>query len=488
MADAFSSSSQDPIARTIQVSDVSNHLTNIHADIDHTYDIQRTVHLINQGSFSQIALQFPDELLHDSVPVYQALKNTLGPEINIFVLADTSYGSCCVDEVAAEHVNADMVIHYGHTCLSMTTRLPVIYVLPKRALDPAQTLHEFLKLVDSIPQHLILIHDVAYTHQAANILSHLRGAAPHASVYYTPIPTDVVQPGARAAAEKEAGSHSLHRRYSLPENVNLSDCTILYIGEESLALNNILLTHSNCPVYVYDPAERTCRYESGRSNKLLMRRYAAMLKARDADTFGILVGTLGVASYLPLVSHLRSAIKSVNRKSYTLSVGKLNPAKLANFMEIECFVIVACPENSIVESKEFYKPIVTPFELMLALNSEHVWTGDYDLDFERVISQRVSDGICLALLQEQPNDEPSFSLVTGKYHSRRQTQNDQDEPTDANALPSTALQVRLASFLQSRSYQGLEARVGEDDPSILEQGRSGIARDYTTDHLDGQAQ
>jgi diphthamide biosynthesis protein 2 len=39
------------------------------------------------------------------------------------------------------------------------------------------------------------------------------------------------------------------------------------------------------------------------------------------------------------------------KKCYTISVGKLNPAKLANFMEIECFVIVACPENSIVESK-----------------------------------------------------------------------------------------------------------------------------------------
>jgi diphthamide biosynthesis protein 2 len=26
--------------------------------------------------------------------------------------------SCCVDEVAAEHVNADLVVHYGHACMS----------------------------------------------------------------------------------------------------------------------------------------------------------------------------------------------------------------------------------------------------------------------------------------------------------------------------------------------------------------------------------
>lgn len=30
----------------------------------------------------------------------------------------TELYSCCVDEVAAQHVQADSVIHYGHACLS----------------------------------------------------------------------------------------------------------------------------------------------------------------------------------------------------------------------------------------------------------------------------------------------------------------------------------------------------------------------------------
>jgi diphthamide biosynthesis protein 2 len=82
-----------------------------------------------------------------------------------------------------------------------------------------------------------------------------------------------------------------------------------------------------------------------------MRRYAVVQKARDADIFGILVGTLGVASYLPLISHIRKLLRQARKKSYTISVGKLNPAKLANFLEIECFVLVACPENSLIDAK-----------------------------------------------------------------------------------------------------------------------------------------
>ena len=100
-----------------------------------------------------------------------------------------------------------------------------------------------------------------------------------------------------------------------------------------------------------------------------MRRYAAVQKARDADVFGILVGTLGVGeyfvifrieillirlhqvSYLPLIKHLRALLAKSCKKSYTICVGRLNPAKLANFLEIECFVLVACPENSLIEAK-----------------------------------------------------------------------------------------------------------------------------------------
>lgn len=83
-----------------------------------------------------------------------------------------------------------------------------------------------------------------------------------------------------------------------------------------------------------------------------MRRYATVQKARDADVFGILVGTLGVASYLPLISHIRKLLARRRKKSYTISVGKLNPAKLANFLEVECFVLVACPENSLVQGEK----------------------------------------------------------------------------------------------------------------------------------------
>jgi len=102
----------------------------------------------------------------------------------------TSFRSCCVDEVAAQHVDADLIVHYGHTCLSpyvygcrsllrgarssrlahhSTARLPVIYVLTKRPIDPehaasslASTSKDSLDNVNAV----LLMYDVGYAHKA----------------------------------------------------------------------------------------------------------------------------------------------------------------------------------------------------------------------------------------------------------------------------------------------------------------------------------
>ena len=45
---------------------------------------------------------------------------------------------------------------------------------------------------------------------------------------------------------------------------------------------------------------------------------------------------------------MKKLLAQAGKKTYTFVMGKLNAAKLANFMEIDMFVLVACPENSLV--------------------------------------------------------------------------------------------------------------------------------------------
>lgn len=39
--------------------------------------------------------------------------------------------------------------------------------------------------------------------------------------------------------------------------------------------------------------------------------------------------------------------------------------------------------------------------------------------------------------------------------------------------------------LHQRTYQGLEPRIGMDEPSRVEKGRFGIAQSYGDDHVEG---
>ena len=56
----------------------------------------------------------------------------------------------------------------------------------------------------------------------------------------------------------------------------------------------------------YSSRENRVQIQSHLTNRLLMRRYALVQQARDADVFGILVGTLGVGMSSLYYSHLRS--------------------------------------------------------------------------------------------------------------------------------------------------------------------------------------
>ncbi|GAA5820936.1 hypothetical protein JCM3770_002636 [Rhodotorula araucariae] len=538
-----------------QLSDLDN------VPLADAYEVDLSLEEIHNGDYHRIALQFADEQLHDAVAVFRALRQRLPRHKELYVLADTTYGSCCVDEVAAQHVDADFVIHYGHTCLSPPARLPVLYILTKRSIDVLDAATQLASTSrDALAAHpakaAVLLYDVAYAHKAhlvadtlrpllpaslPLVLSHLDSRAnlrSHApAAHSAPAPSADAKGKTRASPddddEQEPAGFDLDpavpappttvpraaARYDLPAGVARDDCVLFWIGPESLALSNTLLTHGRCRVWSYDPTTRQARLESGRTNRMLMRRYATVEKAKDADVIGILVGTLGVAAYLPLITHLRALIAAHHKKSYTVAVGKLNPAKLANFIEVECFVLVACPENSMVDSKEFLRPIVTPFELELALTSK-AWTGDYILDFAALLESSTfgqdaaapdgdfdqgereggGEGDGEGDGGDSDGERPVFSASTGTYrHPKRYTHKGIKDADDL-AAQASALAIRDSSsavarvlgsaageYLSARTYKGLDPRYGQDAPAVLEMGREGgIARGYGYEKAAGE--
>ena len=219
-------------------------------------------------------------------------------------------------------------------------------------------------------------------------------------------------------------------------------------------------------------------------NRQLKRRFFLSQKARDAHVFGILVANLSQQHLVDVVKSLKKIIQNAGKASYGFAVGKINPAKLANFAEIECFVLVACPEHSLLQDeREYHVPIITPLELEIALGHFSWGEKPYSLDCQDVLEYLPKEET-LQSGDEQEEDEsdedaPYFSLVTGTYVQKTSKEK---AALDLEALPGkgqvTAYNSEAANFLKQREYQGLETLAGQTEVKAAVEGQRGIASNY----------
>lgn len=519
------------------------------------YEIQRTLAEIKRGRWVRIALQFPDEMLPDAPRVLKALQDGLSkiqavggaissvdehrysaaveklrldPEAledeRLYILADTSYGACCIDEVAAEHVDADAVVHYGRACLSPTARLPVIHIFTEQSLDTGAVVDAFEETFPNIREKVILMADVTYQSHIAQVAGLLKTKG-----YINIYPTEILHDP----------SSSLPNR-TVPDEVrgdgdSLKSWQMFHISDPPQSLLLILSSRLSS-IYIY-PTYKTLNRASPQvilaSTVLsLRRRYALLTSLNTVSIFGILINTLSVKNYLHIVEQVTAQIKAAGKKCYTFVMGKLNAAKTANFSEVGGWVVIGCWESSLIESKDFWRPVITPFELELALqgDGERIWTGEWRSDFQGLLGQsgpetvrseqhnRAHSPIFGAerddgdLDSEPESAPPEFDLRTGRYVSHsRPMQRSQIMTREISQLKGGILHTPLikslikrdkgevamiggemspgAQFLQSkRTWTGLGSdfeiayeESGVESSTGIEEGRSGIARGYTDD-------
>ena len=154
-------------------------------------------------------------------------------------------------------------------------------------------------------------------------------------------------------------------------NPNLKDCQIIFLGRrDSALLQNLVLEFNRNEIYFYEEENLESpplSLLSGEEKKSLVKRYFLIEKIKNSSTIGILVLTLSLKESLPMIQNVKNLIKSSGKKYYMFVIGKLNIHKLLNFSQIDCFVIISCPFNSIKDPKKYMKPLATPFELQVAL-------------------------------------------------------------------------------------------------------------------------
>ncbi|EME48432.1 hypothetical protein DOTSEDRAFT_67471 [Dothistroma septosporum NZE10] len=551
---------EEPTQITVQSSEERLSEEQLHVQ----YEIHRTINEIRGGRWKRIALQFPDDMLVHAPRVFETLRDGLrqarsnqrgnaNESINsesvqhvaakleetsletdltggqpptpaedvdekLCILGDTSYGACCVDEVAAEHVDAEVVVHYGRSCLSPTARLPVIYVFTEKSLDLDAVVASFETTYPNKDDKTCLMADIPYSHHLTHLQLRLADAG-YRNVFKTAIIRDPRSPlpNRTVPAEVQVDAEQL------------KEWNVFHIATPPTSLLLILSSRIKA-MHIFETDSTASSASQVSAAQLLRRRYALITRLSTVSIFGILINTLSVSNYMEALQHCQDVIARAGKKSYVFVVGKINAAKVANFSEIGGWVVIGCWESSLIESKDFYRPIITPFELETALtdDNERVWGSQWIGDFSQLLGKEKPDTDGNATDEQPPalsegegnwddqsdDEPPEFDLRTGRYvsHSRPMgrpkgsaqatiASEGADRSTKYSA-PSSALVQRAkgdlatiggqvspaAQFLrEKRGWTGLgsdyEIAYERDDEgkirgAAMEEGRSGVAKGY----------
>ena len=82
-----------------------------------------------------MALQMPDGFIIYSLIIVDILEKFAGCEC--VVLGDITYGACCIDDLGANILGCNLIIHYGHSCLIPITDtvVKVLYIFVEIDID-----------------------------------------------------------------------------------------------------------------------------------------------------------------------------------------------------------------------------------------------------------------------------------------------------------------------------------------------------------------
>jgi len=156
---------------------------------------------------------------------------------------------------------------------------------------------------------------------------------------------------------------------------------IIYLGDGRFHLEAAMIANPKLKAYRYDPYDQQFTAEYYDHDLMKLNRKGQIEKARSAQTFGIILSTLGRQGNPKIMENVKRMLQKQNKDYICILLSEIFPDKLALFEDVDCFIQIACPRLSIDWGLAFEKPLLTPYEAAVLLQ-ECQWQSDiYPMDF-----------------------------------------------------------------------------------------------------------
>ncbi len=318
------------------------------------FDLTKVASSLRKGS--TVLLEGPPGFVQ-YLPRLAAVLHDCRPDIGVYVRLEPAYGSCDLGFEHARTVNADTIVHVGHDPYPYPITIPwglkVMYVRGDFVFDD-RDLEVAKRFILNANDDVAVLASVQHMDLARTACMHAVAEGGKCTFVDEPVLGCYAVPHVKSVLSSTAG--------------------LLIAGgvfhAVSFGLNLVkyglkLLDR----IYLFDPYTDTLIQLKHVVEPVLRQRYYRILEARNARSFGIVVGSKPGQLRKWLVDYLSRLLKARGYRYQILIANRLTPSDLDNLKpnEVDAFIVTSCPYIPLDDMHSYVKPVLTPGEARMLL-------------------------------------------------------------------------------------------------------------------------
>lgn len=115
---------------------------------------------------------------------------------------------------------------------------------------------------------------------------------------------------------------------------------LVYLGDGRFHLEAAMIANPKIQAYRYDPYEKKLTEEFYDHVNMRINRFNAIENAKNANTIGLVLGTLGRQGNPNVLQVLEKKIKLAGKKNVNILLSEIFPDKISMFDHIDAFIQV----------------------------------------------------------------------------------------------------------------------------------------------------
>lgn len=310
------------------------------------FEEERLAEEIRKHKAKRVLIQLPEGLKPHALRIAMAVESAGAQAL---ISADPCYGACDLAVYDAQALQADLIMHYGHTKMIKQPSTPVVYFEARAKIDVKAAVKKALLMLkpwDSIG----LVTTIQHIHEIGKAKDVLLKES-----------KKVVIGGAgrlRYAGQVTGCDYSNVR--AVTDQVD----AFLFVGGGKFHAIGISLATSK-PTIVADPYEERAFSVEGEAEKTLRQRMANVSEAKKAQNIGILVSLKPGQMRLQRAIEIKGKLQNKGKSVVVFALKEITPEALMQFPNIDTYVNTGCPRIVLDESSRFSKPMLTMSEALI---------------------------------------------------------------------------------------------------------------------------